>query len=101
MVDLFYGTELDGRNEAGRQEREEKAKEICFSCEYRMPCLERAMVLRDENGVWGGMTEGERREFRRHMAAEGYGKQVPEGDEFWATLNSFYRAVENNRKRAS
>lgn len=102
LVELFFGPGGDGRYEDDREEREQRAKAICFECEYRMSCLERALVLNMEDGVWGGMAEGERRKFRRHLQAEGYSiREVPEGDEFWASLNSFYREIERRRKEAS
>jgi len=91
---MFYGPETDGRKEEGRKEREEVAANICLGCEYRMPCLERALVLDENKGVWGGMNEGERRRFRRHLRAEGYVDEVPEGEFLWASLNAYYRSQE-------
>lgn len=41
------------------------AKEICAACPVRETCLEFALVTRQEDGVWGGMTEAERRRVRR------------------------------------
>lgn len=55
-----------------------------------MQCLERALVLRERHGVWGGMNEAERKRYARHIRLEGY-DQTPEADEFWASLFSFYR----------
>jgi len=97
LTELFFGPNMDGRKERGRKEREQKAKLLCLEyCEHVMPCLERAMVLGEDEGVWGGMTEAERRQFKEHMISEGY-RQVPTGMEFWATLNSFWRSQERNR----
>jgi WhiB family redox-sensing transcriptional regulator len=43
------------------------AKRICRSCPVRMECLADALDNRIEFGVWGGMTERERRALlRRH-----------------------------------
>ncbi len=96
MTELFFGSALDGRTEKRRREREAQAKQVCFSCEYRLRCLERAMVLEETGpGVWGGMGESERRAFRTHMKEEGYVETVPEGLEFFATLRSFYRKRDN------
>lgn len=37
------------------------AREYCHGCEVRSPCLEYALTNRIDYGVWGGMTEQERR----------------------------------------
>jgi WhiB family transcriptional regulator, redox-sensing transcriptional regulator len=43
------------------------AKRICRSCPVRIECLVEALDKRTEFGVWGGMTERERRALlRRH-----------------------------------
>ena len=93
---VFYGPDGDGRKEIHRAAREAKARGICLNhCDVRMLCLERALVLNETEGVWGGMGEAERRGFRNHLIDEGYESgEVPEGLEFWAALNSFYRAME-------
>lgn len=83
---------MDGRKERYRAAREAKAKNICLDCDCRMDCLENALVLGEEQGVWGGMGEAERHRFRRHLNCEGYDGEVPEGLEFWAALSSFYRS---------
>jgi WhiB family redox-sensing transcriptional regulator len=38
-----------------------EAKAICATCPVRTPCLEHALTLREKFGVWGGLTERERR----------------------------------------
>jgi WhiB family transcriptional regulator, redox-sensing transcriptional regulator len=53
--------------------REHKmAKSICRSCPVRRECLEYAMEAPVDHGVWGGMTERERRRYRRLAGAEGW-----------------------------
>lgn len=47
-----------------REEREAKCKEICAACPLQKACAEFALVEEEEWGIWGGWTEGERREFR-------------------------------------
>lgn len=42
-----------------------EAKEICEACPVRQPCLESALVEREKYGVWGGLTERERRRLLR------------------------------------
>lgn len=41
------------------------AKAICRGCPVRMQCLQLALDARLDHGVWGGMTEHERRSLRR------------------------------------
>ena len=41
------------------------AKSVCATCPVRQACLDYAIVTRQEDGVWGGMTESERRRERR------------------------------------
>ncbi|MEU8759732.1 WhiB family transcriptional regulator [Streptomyces sp. NPDC048659] len=38
-----------------------RAKALCFGCPVRAECLAHALDERIEHGVWGGMTERERR----------------------------------------
>lgn len=42
----------------------EPAKKICQRCEVRQECLEYALAAREEFGVWGGMSEPERKDER-------------------------------------
>jgi WhiB family redox-sensing transcriptional regulator len=57
---LFFGLE-DAEATPDRQMREERAKEICSSCHVRVKCLEYALTTREPYGIWGGLTELERR----------------------------------------
>lgn len=41
------------------------AKSVCASCPVRESCLEFALVTRQDDGVWGGLDETERRRVRR------------------------------------
>ena len=41
--------------------REEQAKAICANCPVREPCLAYALRIREPHGIWGGMSEAERR----------------------------------------
>lgn len=40
------------------------AKQICAKCPVRRQCLEYAMATDQPFGVWGGLSEGERRRLR-------------------------------------
>ena len=45
--------------------RQREAREFCFSCPVRTECLAHALDQEVEFGVWGGMTERERRALLR------------------------------------
>ncbi|HKX75309.1 MAG TPA: WhiB family transcriptional regulator [Acidimicrobiia bacterium] len=42
-----------------------KAKAICNACEVKDQCLDYAIVNGEKFGIWGGMSERERRRVRR------------------------------------
>ncbi|PJJ61716.1 WhiB family transcriptional regulator [Compostimonas suwonensis] len=41
------------------------AKKICSSCEVRNQCLEYALANDERFGIWGGLSERERRKLRK------------------------------------
>jgi WhiB family transcriptional regulator, redox-sensing transcriptional regulator len=51
----------------------EAAKAICMKCEVRVHCLEWALATGQDAGVWGGMSEEERRALRRVRRRESAG----------------------------
>ncbi|MEY3594646.1 MAG: hypothetical protein RL576_60 [Actinomycetota bacterium] len=57
--DLFFP-------ERGASTRE--AKEVCRGCVVRGECLEYALVNGEKFGIWGGLSERERRRLRRARA---------------------------------
>ena len=46
------------------------ARAICATCPVREPCLEFALAVRQLEGVWGGLTDTERRRLRRRRQAQ-------------------------------
>ena len=50
--------------------RERRAKDICTSCAVRRECLDYALATNQDSGIWGGLTEDERRQIRRRRAAQ-------------------------------
>ena len=48
----------------GRGESAEPARQVCAACPVRQPCLDYAITNRIAYGVWGGLTERERRALR-------------------------------------
>ena len=59
--DLFFP-------ERGASTRE--AKSVCRSCEVRVECLEYALSHAEKFGIWGGLSERERRRVRRQRALD-------------------------------
>jgi WhiB family redox-sensing transcriptional regulator len=59
--DLFFP-------ERGASTREAKA--VCRGCEVRAECLEYALDHGEKFGIWGGLSERERRRVRRQRALE-------------------------------
>ena len=57
--DLFFP-------ERGASTRE--AKEVCRGCVVREECLEYALANGEKFGIWGGLSERERRRIRRQRA---------------------------------
>ena len=52
--------------ERGASTRE--AKEVCRGCVVRTECLEYALANGEKFGIWGGLSERERRKVRRSRA---------------------------------
>jgi WhiB family transcriptional regulator, redox-sensing transcriptional regulator len=52
--------------EKGGSTRE--AKKVCRSCEVRADCLEYALEHDERFGIWGGLSERERRRIKRGFA---------------------------------
>jgi WhiB family transcriptional regulator, redox-sensing transcriptional regulator len=57
------GTDL-GLFFPGRGESAGPARQVCAACPVRQPCLEYAISNRIAYGIWGGLTERERRALR-------------------------------------
>lgn len=53
--------------EKGGSTRE--AKKVCRSCEARPDCLQYALDHDERFGIWGGLSERERRKLRKAAAA--------------------------------
>ena len=61
---LCSGTDADLWFAVGAVEHKE-AKRICRRCPVQAQCLAYAMEAPVDHGIWGGLTERERRRFRR------------------------------------
>lgn len=64
---VFFPPSLIERKDE-REAREQRAKDICAMCPIRRPCLEYALQIRDPHGVWGGLTEKERKQLTKRSA---------------------------------
>ena len=49
-------------------EREARAKAICVTCPVRQPCLDYAIRIREPHGIWGGLSESERKHLMSQRA---------------------------------
>ncbi len=45
-----------------------KAKQICGECEVQVECLEYAITNGEKFGIWGGLSERERRRIRKERS---------------------------------
>ena len=61
-VVFFPPTSPERRDE--KRFRESNAKAICEQCSVRSDCLSYALTIREQHGIWGGLSESERRELQ-------------------------------------
>jgi WhiB family redox-sensing transcriptional regulator len=79
----LYLLEGDGSEEGGWQERglcaqtdpeaffpekggsTREAKKVCLTCDVRQECLEYALAHDERFGIWGGLSERERRKLKK------------------------------------
>ena len=79
----LYLLEDEGNDEGGWQERglcaqtdpeaffpekggsTREAKKVCLTCDVRQECLEYALAHDERFGIWGGLSERERRRLKR------------------------------------
>jgi WhiB family redox-sensing transcriptional regulator len=63
--DLFFPIGTTG----GAKEQIVAAKHICQECGVAAQCLEFALLTNQESGIWGGLSEDERRKVRARQAS--------------------------------
>ncbi|MGH2760720.1 MAG: WhiB family transcriptional regulator [Actinomycetota bacterium] len=73
-TDLFFAPD-ESESRAERRRREANAKTVCNACEVRVDCLKEALEQEERFGIWGGLTERERRAFLRSCSGEGTSPQ--------------------------
>jgi WhiB family redox-sensing transcriptional regulator len=62
--DLFFPIGTTG----AAKEQIVAAKHICETCGVTAQCLEFALLTNQESGIWGGLSEDERRKVRARQA---------------------------------
>lgn len=63
------GDEHDAHHDDGRI--------LCQGCPVQTSCLDYALTEHEVWGMWGGCTEAERHELRRHLGLMAYGYREP------------------------
>ncbi len=58
-VVFFPPAQFERKDE--KVERERRAKAICDDCTVRSDCLDYALRIREQHGIWGGLNEVERK----------------------------------------
>ncbi|MGW5153359.1 WhiB family transcriptional regulator [Rhodococcus koreensis] len=58
-MEVFFSP--NGESKSRRAERESAAKEICGACPVIDWCRDHALTANEPHGVWGGMSEADRR----------------------------------------
>lgn len=67
--DLWFST-------ASNTEAIREARRVCWSCPVIRECLNWAFAHREDRGIWGGMTEKERRRIHGRPAPKHYSSDV-------------------------
>lgn len=60
----FYAPDEE-TSAAAEHEREQRAKQICLRCPVLMSCRAEALLTREPYGIWGGLSEVDRRRVKR------------------------------------
>jgi WhiB family redox-sensing transcriptional regulator len=63
---FFPPTQPEGKEE--RLDREAAAKSMCALCPVQRPCLDYAIRIREPHGIWGGLSEVERKQILERRA---------------------------------
>ncbi|MFV0525995.1 MAG: WhiB family transcriptional regulator [Acidimicrobiales bacterium] len=58
---VMFFAPAQGERRREKRKREQFAKDICDHCPVGAECREYALTVREQYGIWGGLTEGERR----------------------------------------
>jgi WhiB family transcriptional regulator, redox-sensing transcriptional regulator len=61
-TEIFFAS--DNQRGAQLRRREQRAKQICWSCPVLESCRRYALNAHEPYGIWGGLTPSERRQIR-------------------------------------
>ena len=64
--EIFFIGDTDKPNRF-QAETQLEAKQLCGACAVKATCQEYALAVGEDHGIWGGMTTGERKSFKRRM----------------------------------
>ncbi len=67
----------DGERGQARARREERARRICEDCPVLSRCRDHALATGEPYGIWGGMTETDRRRHARRLRRGEYRPLTP------------------------
>jgi WhiB family redox-sensing transcriptional regulator len=70
-LNIFFA-EADMPGEPEGKKMTAEAKSVCQTCPYMVECGAYAIANPEERGVWGGLSEEDRRQFRRRQTKRGY-----------------------------
>ena len=62
--EIFFPQSNDGHNPGA------DAKRVCMECRVRAQCLEYALARKERHGIWGGLSERQRRVIERRRERE-------------------------------
>lgn len=98
-------------NETGNSNAAFEARKICRACDVQTECLQYAMDTRQAHGIWGGLSERQRRDLRRshtitvrdHGTHHGYNAHIRKREpacEACKTAHARYTAEVRARRRS-
>lgn len=58
-----------GEHGSARRAREKRARAVCAQCPVRRECAATALLIGEEFGTWGGLSERERQKLRTGVEA--------------------------------
>jgi WhiB family redox-sensing transcriptional regulator len=83
---LFFSP--DGERAPARQTREQQAKAICARCLVVDVCAAYAVTAPEWYGVWGGLSEADRRRIRQHTGQADQGWRSRHALVAWETTSA-------------
>jgi hypothetical protein len=61
---IFFGDSTDAdMRPLPTHEQHDEARTMCYGCPVQMDCLEYCIITEQKHGVWGGLTESQRKRY--------------------------------------